>query len=294
MFRQFFLLFISSTTVLLVDADDCVTVESEGHGNWQGLIQLGPFEEDVTSWNIIITFTDPLDWLESVMAEVSGTGTSWSLASKDWDGEISAGESLGVRFRVGYSGNKPWVSWVSYDTEACGGVVTVTQENAGQWGAQVKLDAGEEDVEGWRLDLEFSSHVDWLESAMAEASGAGPQWRLTSRSWDNNIPAGGHLDLKFLVDYSAARPSVLTLTFNERELCNGGTICVSPTPSPTTSTTTRAPPSTTGEDGCCGPQSFPDPLCNDVPNDPNGGLGCKACGIQDCRLCGEDVYIACP
>ena len=106
MFRQFFLLFISSTTVLLVDADDCVTVESEGPGNWQGLLQLGPFEEDVTSWNIIITFTDPLDWLESVMAEVSGTGTSWSLASKDWDGEISAGESLGVRFRVGYSGNK--------------------------------------------------------------------------------------------------------------------------------------------------------------------------------------------
>ena len=70
---------------------------------------------------------------------------------------------------------------------------------------KVKLDAGEEDVEGWRLDLEFSSPVDWLESAMAEASGAGPQWRLTSRSWDNNIPAGGHLDLKFLVDYSAAR-----------------------------------------------------------------------------------------
>ena len=47
-----------------------------------------------------------MDWLDSVMAEVSGTGTSWNLASKDWDGGISAGDSLGVRFIVGYSGNK--------------------------------------------------------------------------------------------------------------------------------------------------------------------------------------------
>ena len=106
MLIQFFLIFISTTTLLSVDQEECVTVESEGPGNWQGLLQLGPFKEDVTSWSIIITFTDPVDWLESVMAEVSGAGTSWSLASKDWDGGISAGESLGVRFIVGYSGNK--------------------------------------------------------------------------------------------------------------------------------------------------------------------------------------------
>ena len=47
---------------------------------------------------------------------------------------------------------------------------------------EVRLVAGEEEVEGWRLDLEFSSSVDWLESVMAEPSGAGPQWSLTSRS----------------------------------------------------------------------------------------------------------------
>ena len=47
-----------------------------------------------------------VDWLETLMAEVSGSGTSWSLASKDWDGGISAGDSLGVRFIVGYSGSK--------------------------------------------------------------------------------------------------------------------------------------------------------------------------------------------
>ena len=90
----------------LCSGDECVIEESEGPGNWHGLLQLGPFDEDVTSWNILITFTDPVDWLDSVMAEVSGTGTSWNLSSKDWDGVISAGDSLGVRFIVGYSGNK--------------------------------------------------------------------------------------------------------------------------------------------------------------------------------------------
>ena len=46
--------------------------------------------------------------------------------------------------------------------------------------------------------------------------------------------------------------------------------------------------------GCCGGESFTDPLCNDVPNDPHRGLGCKACGVQDCRRCGGSVYIPCP
>ena len=104
MLLQFLLLSITATAVL--SDEDCVTVEAEGLGNWQGLLKLGPFEEDVTSWNVLVTFTDTVDWLETVMAEVSGSGTSWSLASKDWDGGISAGDSLGVRFIVGYSGSK--------------------------------------------------------------------------------------------------------------------------------------------------------------------------------------------
>ena len=81
-------------------------MESEGPGNWHGLIQLGPFDEDVTSWNILISFSSNLDWMESVMAEVSGSGPTWSLSSKDWDGALTAGDTLGVRFIVGYSGDK--------------------------------------------------------------------------------------------------------------------------------------------------------------------------------------------
>ena len=75
---------------------------------------------------------------------------------------------------------------------------------------EVRLYAGEEEVRGWRLGLEFSSPVDWLESLTGEASGGESQWSLASRDWDNNIPAVGHLDLKFLVNYSAARSELST------------------------------------------------------------------------------------
>ena len=33
--------------------------------------------------------------------------------------------------------------------------------------------------------------------------------------------------------------------------------------------------------------------CLDIPNDPNGGIGCDGCGVMDCRLCGEGPYIPC-
>ena len=47
-----------------------------------------------------------MDWVESVMGEVSGAGVTWSLASKDWDGDLSPGDSMEVRFIVGYSTNR--------------------------------------------------------------------------------------------------------------------------------------------------------------------------------------------
>ena len=123
---------------------------------------------------------------------------------------------------------QPSVSSVSYDTAACESTVTVTQDNPGQWAAQLRLEAGDQEVSGWTVLLEFSSTVDWLESVMADVTGSGTKWTLNSRDWDETIPAGGYLDLKFLVDYSSARPSVLSVTYNEVELCSGGTVCAAP------------------------------------------------------------------
>ena len=61
----------------------------------------------------------------------------------------------------------------------------------GQWYGMISLEAGEEEVRGWRVDLEFSSTVEWIESVMGEVRGAGAQWTLQSREWDQDIPGGG-------------------------------------------------------------------------------------------------------
>ena len=47
-----------------------------------------------------------VDWVESVVGEVSGAGATSSLASKEWDGELSPGDSLEIKFIVGYSANR--------------------------------------------------------------------------------------------------------------------------------------------------------------------------------------------
>ena len=68
---------------------------------------LGPFTEAVSQWTIIFAFDSAsVDWLESVVGEVSGAGASWSLASKEWDSNLSPGDTLEVKFIVGYSANK--------------------------------------------------------------------------------------------------------------------------------------------------------------------------------------------
>ena len=39
-------------------------VDSEEAGQWAGRVTLGPWQEEVTTWTILITFTQPLDWLD--------------------------------------------------------------------------------------------------------------------------------------------------------------------------------------------------------------------------------------
>ena len=39
-------------------------VDSEEAGQWAGRVTLGPWQQVVTTWTILITFTQPLDWLD--------------------------------------------------------------------------------------------------------------------------------------------------------------------------------------------------------------------------------------
>merc|ERR1712045_358141 len=55
----------------------------------------------------------------------------------------------------------------------------------------------------------------------------------------------------------------------------------------------RTPEDPTDSNRCCGDDSVVDDYCNDPSTDPYDGLGCNACGIQNCRVCGVAGYIDC-
>jgi len=62
----------------------------------------------------------------------------------------------------------------------------------------------------------------------------------------------------------------------------------------TSKTTTSSPTSQKpNARGCCDDNSKTDDHCNDPGSDPHGGLGCNACGIRNCRVCGVGIYPAC-
>ena len=68
---------------------------------------------------------------------------------------------------------------------------------AGQWTGQLRIQAGEEEMQGWEVLLVFSSPLDYIDCITGSVSGSGALWTITSKDWDSSIPAGGHLDLLF-------------------------------------------------------------------------------------------------
>ena len=61
---------------------------------------------------------------------------------------------------------------------------------------------------------------------MGTVSGSGTFWVIQSKDWDADIPAGGHLDVPFIVFHSRdVRPSVINLSLNGEEVCGGGEVC---------------------------------------------------------------------
>jgi len=111
--------------------------------------------------------------------------------------------------------------------------------------------------------------------------------------WSGSLWGGGGIDMGWLDGMTGCGGDCnidgSSVVFSNFRLVDEGS---GPGPTPT-----DPPPGPTNPPGpgCCpGTESFTDPLCNDPTTDPHGGLGCDACGIQDCRICGGDIYIPCP
>ena len=76
----------------LADCDGTVEIESSDADHWQARLLLVS-DSDIEAWAVKITFDTEVDFIESAMAEVTGSGKSWTLRNKEWDGGMDAGTS---------------------------------------------------------------------------------------------------------------------------------------------------------------------------------------------------------
>merc|ERR1711971_1368266 len=184
------LLLLALAPATLADCDGTVEIESSDVDHWQAKLILVS-DTAIEAWVVKIIFDMEVDFIESAMAEVTGSGKMWTLRNKEWDGGLDAGDELSLK-----------VTW------DCSDAFTVEDEASGSWNGLVSIPGP---LNGWTLALGFSSSVDFLESSAATATGSGVSWELANKDWDAEIPDGQSLSLRFIVDYSGERPGVTKL-----------------------------------------------------------------------------------
>ena len=245
------------------DCGDDYIVDVDEAGQWQGRLMVR-VPDDVSGWEVQLSFSDSVDVLECSLAKPSGSGQHWRLSSYDWDGELEAGTVLEVGIILHYSGAKPSITGLTFNdldicsgssgttaaptpstsssSEDCSDSYTVDSEEEGAWQGRVLL-TSPETLAGWTVTIQFSAEVDTLDCSLAAVSGSGSVWSLTSYDWDSDLEAGVTLEVGIIVHYSAAQPSITSLDLNDISLCSGGS-------APTTSTTSPTP--TSGVEDCDG------------------------------------------
>ena len=101
----------------LADCDSIVEIESSDADHWQAKLLLVS-DTDIEAWTVKITFDMEVDFIESAMAEVTGSGKAWTLSNKEWDGGLDAGDELSLRFIVIHSSQEqPFPTDVSFNGE---------------------------------------------------------------------------------------------------------------------------------------------------------------------------------
>ena len=82
-------LLLTAPAALLADCDGIVEIESSDADHWQAKLLLVS-DTNIKSWTVKITFDMEVDFIESAMAEVTGSGKAWTLTNKEWDGGLDA------------------------------------------------------------------------------------------------------------------------------------------------------------------------------------------------------------
>ena len=96
------------------DCSDAFTVESEGVGNWHGLIII-TVPEDIVGWELVLGFDNNIDSVQSPLGDVTGSGKIWVIGSNEFDGDLTEGTVLQFRFKVNYSGSTPTIVMIVFN-----------------------------------------------------------------------------------------------------------------------------------------------------------------------------------
>ena len=111
------LLLVALAPATLADCDGTVEIESSDVDHWQARLLLVS-DTDIEAWAVKITFDMEVDFIESAMAEVTGSGKAWTLSNKEWDGGLDAGDELSLRFIVIHSSQEqPFPTDVTFNDQ---------------------------------------------------------------------------------------------------------------------------------------------------------------------------------
>ena len=239
------------------DCNDIVVVDTEASDNWQGRVLIY-VPENVNGWSVHIEFDNAATGIDSALATVSGSGTSWALSSRGFDDELDGETMFELGIIVHFSGASPRAVSADFNGNSlCEGgsdAPTTTTEGSqdacddddfevetiysNYWQGWIRITVPE-DISGWTLKVHFHSDVDSVETAMASVSGEGSLWTLTSKSFDSDVTAGTLLEIGIIVHFSSSNaPFINNLIFNDDLVCSGGN-------APTTSVPTNPPTETT-------------------------------------------------
>ena len=226
----------TTTTAQESNCDDIISVVEDDGTQTSLDLAITP-TEDLTSWSVVLTFASDVDDVSSPLADVSGSGSQWTLNSKSWDGNLPAGETFDLNFFVNHGGNGyPGLMSITLNgDEQCGGSNPTPPTDQPSGNCEDITDAvnnGDNsdltlsitpstDITQWVVVVEFDIDVDSVSSPLAAVTGSGKTWELESKSWDGTINAGDTFELSLNVVHSTGAPTVAKATINGEDLCQG-------------------------------------------------------------------------
>ena len=74
--------------------------------------------EDISGWELLLSFDQPADSLETPLGKVSGSGNEWIIINNSFDGDLDEGDVMQLRFEVYFTGQKPEVVHLSFNGDS--------------------------------------------------------------------------------------------------------------------------------------------------------------------------------